>query len=155
MLATLPLHDNDHREWLVSVADQLTDGRLKLFVTACLARLLHNEQDFFRRASYIALAVEGERQNHVVAFARSLGKRMTVVAVGRLFMSLYEGERLPVGPETWGDTSIRLPKDAAASEFTDVLSGHGVKAAKCADGYVLSVAETLSRLPIAVLVADV
>ena len=155
MLATLPLHYDDRREWLVSVADQLTDGRLKLFVTACLARLVRKEQEFFRHASYVGLAVEGDRENHVVAFARSLGTRMAVVAVGRFFMALSKEGQLPIGRERWGATRIRLHENPPESEFTDVLSGNRVKAQRGVDGPFIPAAETFSNLPIAVLIAGV
>jgi (1->4)-alpha-D-glucan 1-alpha-D-glucosylmutase len=155
MLATLPLYENDRKKWLVSAADQLTDGTLKLFVTACLARIVSNAQDFFRQASYVGLAVEGDRENHVVAFARYFGTRMTVVAVGRLLMALSKEEQLPIGHEIWGGSRIRLPGNTPPPQFTDVLSGNRVNVENCDNGWFIPAAETFYSLPIAVLVGGV
>ena len=65
LLSSLPLDHNDRRGWLGCAGEKLIDGRLKLFVTTCLARLLREECDLFQKARYAGLPVEGERDKHV------------------------------------------------------------------------------------------
>ena len=138
---------------MAGVTGDLTEGRLKLFVTACLARLTRNEQFFFRRASYVGLRVVGDREDNVVTFARSLGTLMAVVAVGRLFMTAPANEQFTIRHEKWGGTRILLDTNTPSTEFTDVLSGNRVKVKNSVDGPFISVADTLSSLPVAVLIA--
>jgi (1->4)-alpha-D-glucan 1-alpha-D-glucosylmutase len=58
----------------------------------------------FARGTYAPIPASGARADHVVAFTRADGPLRLVVAVGRLFAPLVEGERLD-----WQDTTLALP----------------------------------------------
>jgi (1->4)-alpha-D-glucan 1-alpha-D-glucosylmutase len=143
-----------------SLADDLlrsaTDGRIKMFITTGALNYRRNNRDLFERGEYLPLQPAGERERHVVSFARRIGDKTVIVIATRFFMRLTPGE--PVGPEAWGDTSI-LMDDELAGCYRDVFTGWRVQARKRPHGdengdendNELPVAEALARLPVALL----
>jgi (1->4)-alpha-D-glucan 1-alpha-D-glucosylmutase len=143
-----------------SLADDLlrssTDGRIKMFVTTGALNYRQNNRDLFERGEYLPLQSEGERERHVVSFARRIGARTAIVIATRFFLRLTPGE--PVGREAWGDTAILMDKEFAGC-YRDVFTGRSVRALKRSkgnedgdeDGSILQVAEALAHLPVALL----
>jgi (1->4)-alpha-D-glucan 1-alpha-D-glucosylmutase len=143
-----------------SLADDLlrssTDGRIKMFVTTGALNYRQNNRDLFERGEYLPLQSEGERERHVVSFARRIGARTAIVIATRFFLRLTPGE--PVGREAWGDTTI-LMDNGLAGCYRDVFTGRSVHARKRSkgdedgneDGGELQVAEALAHLPVALL----
>ena len=106
-------------------------GAAKLLVTAKALRLRRDHPELFTR--YAPLAALGEAADHLVAFDR--GGAVTLAT------------RLPIGLEGrggWGDTVVLLPQ----RPVFDVITGARY------DGGELSVAELLSRYPVALLAAQ-
>ena len=112
------------------------DGRIKLYVLATLLRRARETGP----QPYTALAAEGERANHAIAYARD----GDVVVVPRLPRTL-SGDEPPLGG-VWESTSIELPQGAPAT-FRDVLTGRQVRA----HDRRLSLRDVLAVLPVAVL----
>ena len=139
-----------------SLADDLlrsaTDGRIKMFVTTGALHYRQNNRDLFERGEYLSLQPAGERDRHVVSFARKIGDKTAIVIATRFFMKLTPGA--PIGRESWGDTAI-LTGDELAGCYRDVFTGRSVHARKRADGdeggNELLVAEALAHLPVALL----
>ncbi len=106
-------------ELCAELLENYRDGRMKLWT---ILRTLHFRQEhasIFQSGSYLALAAEGERREHVVAFARVNREHTTIVAVPRLCFTLMSGEmRMPLG-EVWQDTALQLPKSGT---FWNVLT---------------------------------
>jgi (1->4)-alpha-D-glucan 1-alpha-D-glucosylmutase len=98
-------------------------------------------------AAYIPLVAEGERSEHIVAFARML-KQEIVIAVGvRLPCALLHGSAVPlVPPRNWGETWLRLPLSIVASKLLDCITGDVIEG-----GRLLPVAALLARFPVALL----
>jgi (1->4)-alpha-D-glucan 1-alpha-D-glucosylmutase len=117
------------------------DGRVKLFTLMRGLAARKANPDIFARGDHLALAVEGTRREHVVAFARRLDRRWAICAAPRFMTDLVEQGGFPLGEEVWGDTWIRFPKNGPR-EWTDavtgeILAGHGG----------LSVAEAMRHYP--------
>jgi (1->4)-alpha-D-glucan 1-alpha-D-glucosylmutase len=143
-----------------SLADDLLrrspDGRIKMFVTAGALNYRQNNRDLFERGEYLPLQPSGERERHVVSFARRIGARTAIVIATRFFMRLTAAE--PVGREAWGDTTILMDNELAGC-YRDVFTGISVHARKRSnggengneEGNELPVAEALAHLPVALL----
>jgi (1->4)-alpha-D-glucan 1-alpha-D-glucosylmutase len=151
-----------------SLADDLLrsaqDGRIKMFVTTSALNCRRNNRDLFERGEYLPLQPSGERERHVVSFARRCGARTVIVIATRFFMRLTPGD--PIGREAWGDTAI-LTHNELAGCYRDVFTGRSVRARKRPIGPTngdlngsedgdenaieLPLAEALAHLPVALL----
>ncbi|HKQ92001.1 MAG TPA: malto-oligosyltrehalose synthase [Blastocatellia bacterium] len=144
----------------MSLADDLlrtaTDGRIKMFVTTSALNYRQNNRDLFERGEYLPLQAAGERERHVVSFARRVGDKTAIVIATRFFLRLTTGT--PIGREAWGDTAI-LMNDEIAGCYRDVFTGRSVYTRKRPDGHEggdeagneLPAAEALAHLPVALL----
>src|SRR5262249_51193591 len=139
-----------------SLADDLLrsapDGRIKMFVTTGALNYRRNNRDLFERGEYLPLQPAGERERHVVSFARRVGDRAAVVIATRFFMRMTPSP--PVRREAWGDTTV-LMGDELAGCYRDVFTGRVVRARKRpggdGGGDELPLAEALAHLPVALL----
>ncbi len=94
------------------------DGGIKLYVTSEALRFRRDHRDLFAQGSYTALAAEGGRARHVVAFSRASAENQTMIAVtGRFFLKLCNSHSKPIG-EVWGNTAIALPQEDRAPELS-------------------------------------
>ncbi len=141
-------------EQIAAIAELLThwqDGRIKLFVTACGLRLRRRWSDVFLNGEYIPLAVEGEKAEHVVAFARHLAGKWVIAVVPRLSVTLTGSKPgLPVGASTWGDTRLRLPAEVKF-KLANLLTREMHEPRPDAEEATLRVADVLSISPVALL----
>ncbi|HEV3085907.1 MAG TPA: hypothetical protein VGX96_01685, partial [Candidatus Elarobacter sp.] len=120
------------------------DGRIKLFLLATLLRARAAAP--WPEDQYTALAAEGEKAQHVVAFTRG----SALVIVPRLPRTL-SAEKPPLG-EVWGDTAVELPRNGdGETGYRDLFTGRVVTATYRDGRRVLSLAETFAVLPVAVL----
>ncbi len=124
------------------------DGRAKLWVVWRALQLRARHTALFRDGGYTALAVEGERARHAIAFARHHEGEQCVVVSGRLFASLgLEAGALPVGEAVWRDTTVVLAGDSP-SRYRDVLTGRAIDVRNGR----LAVRDVLTDFPVALLV---
>ncbi len=128
------------------------DGLVKLFVLARALRLRRAEPGLFLRGDYRPIEAEGDRAPHVVALARTDGRKAVIALVPRIFHPLLTAENpLPLGMASWGATRLRLPSDLAGRSVANLFTGETFSAGE--DG--LSVGEALREFPVALLVAPV
>ena len=100
-----------------------SDGRLKLWVTRCALHARRGHRELFELGNYIPLKVTGAGERNVVAYARTIGQRMAVVATPRFAYTMMGGEeRMPVG-EAWGATEIVLPTTSPGPPMKNLLTG--------------------------------
>ncbi len=156
------------RSWAagkVDVADlwtQRRDGRVKQWVVqqALTLRAAH-PQVLGPDGAYTPLDVRGRWADHVLAFARSAPGAPTVVVVcPRNLGRVTDGGNFPPVGRIWADTELALPGPglgvAEGTPWHEVLSGHTVDAvagAADAGGTSIALAELMSTLPVALLVA--
>ena len=130
------------------------NGAIKLYLTRAALRFRCQERELFAKGRYLPLRAIGDKHRHVVAYARSHGGRQILVMAGRLFAQLGADHRLPVGEETWGDTTIMLRRQFATKTYRDIFTGQTVAVGSRKNHQVLQLSEVFSRLPLAVLIPE-
>jgi (1->4)-alpha-D-glucan 1-alpha-D-glucosylmutase len=121
LLESLRVRALSARNELASLARELLaskqDGRVKLFVTSQLLQLRREWRGLFSAGEYIPLRAEGERADHVFAFARRDAGRTAVVVVPRLVTSFAT-------PDVWKDARLVMPADLPAGQpLRNVFTG--------------------------------
>jgi (1->4)-alpha-D-glucan 1-alpha-D-glucosylmutase len=138
----------DKAAFFRSLNEHAPDGRTKLFLIWRALKVRNEQIDLFTHGTYAPLPANGEREEHVLAFARRLQARRVIVIVPRLICGLLDGkEKPPLGAEVWGDTKIQLPADAGADSFKNAFTGEKIKPK---DG-ALAVADMFKTFPVAIL----
>ena len=103
------------------------DGHIKLWTTAATLRLRRDRAALFQDGGYRPLAAEGERSDHLVAFAREHGSEVAISAVPRLAHTLAAGRTTTNLSPHWGDTRVTVPPGRYRNVFTgevlDAASG--------------------------------
>jgi (1->4)-alpha-D-glucan 1-alpha-D-glucosylmutase len=147
------LEEFAHREASPKLCHELleswTDGRLKLWTTHRALRERGEARQLFRHGDYTVLNVEGERHEHVVAFARRYQQGTALVAVPRLNFTMLNGEPRLARAEDWGDTRLRVPLEFSGRRFRNALTGEGV--AVQSNGQILC-SEIFASFPVALLI---
>ena len=141
----------EHQAGLVSeLFENIEDGLIKLFITWLMLGFRRQNQDIFEQGSYVPLFADGERGEHVCAFARRLGKSLVISAAARFFVSLTDcGKKMPCG-SIWADTYLETPVQVSG-RWRNIFTGE-VLQTHCRDGNELFFLEELFRhLPIAFL----
>jgi (1->4)-alpha-D-glucan 1-alpha-D-glucosylmutase len=128
------------------------DGSLKLYVTRSALRFRREHRSLFAKGSYLSLRTAGEKNKHIIAFARSFRGTTVIVLAGRFFAQLDAHTRVPVGPETWGDLDVILRKRLSTGSYRDVFTGKSISPVERAGDFVLPTSEAFAHLPIAMLV---
>ncbi len=124
-------------------------GRIKLYTISRTLELRRAQAELFAAGAYEPLAVTGERENHVIAFARSLAERQVVSVAARFFTALGTPGRLPVGAEVWRNTELALPAETTPVTYREVFTD---RLLQTEPGAKLPLAEALKHLPVALLV---
>jgi (1->4)-alpha-D-glucan 1-alpha-D-glucosylmutase len=124
-------------DW-TSLAQNWTDGRIKLGWTRHLLKLRTELADVFAYGDYQPLEVVGPHRDHVIAFARRHGGDAVIVAVGKSLAPLTQDGRVWPDAETY-DGAI-------------VTRGYSVEGI---GGNELPLAGAFKHLPAAVLKAKV
>ena len=115
------LDDRSGEEGLFhALGDTWEDGRIKLAVTAAALRARRSRPELFGEGAYLPLEVQGERNEHVIAFARNHGEKWALAVAPRLTLQLA-GDGLWAA-DGWDGTEVALPADAP-QEWHDHLTG--------------------------------
>jgi (1->4)-alpha-D-glucan 1-alpha-D-glucosylmutase len=129
------------------------DDRLKLFATTVLLRARHQERDIFSHGDYNPVDAQGDRRDHVFAFARSAGGRQAIVAIPRLIATIApHADVPPIGERVWGDTRIVPASSVGRGGLHNVITDTCVPVQ--ADTGAIRAADAFDRFPIAVLVGS-
>jgi (1->4)-alpha-D-glucan 1-alpha-D-glucosylmutase len=135
------------------LADMLanwTDGRIKMWITACGLRLRNARPELFSAGEYHPLDAIGDRAGHVIAFARTHVAEAVIAVAPRLTMKLTAADHpLPVGERSWGDTRITVPQDLP-NRYRNVLTGEMLRPGP--DG--IRLADMLAVLTVALLSSE-
>src|SRR5882762_1396158 len=110
-----------------NLVDQLiqdpVDGAVKLYVTRSALRFRRANRELFANGSYTGLRVAGKKQRHVITFSRSYRQREVVIVAGRFFALLAADRSVPVGKDTWSDTTVVLRRQIAATHYRELFTG--------------------------------
>ncbi len=118
-------------EDLICLCDELLrthrDGRIKLWTTLRALRFRRDHPALFQAGSYIPLSGAGEKQEHLIAFARTTDREMAIVAVPRLAYTLSRGAS-PSNGAVWGKAELVLPPAAAGAPLVNIFTGEELRA---------------------------
>jgi (1->4)-alpha-D-glucan 1-alpha-D-glucosylmutase len=131
------------------VLAHLEDGRVKLWTTHRALTLRREQQALFRKGAYTALTVNGERQEHVIAFERrdSATGTSVLVVLPRFASTLMRGKlQLPLG-DAWGKDLLLIPGSADAT-YRNVFTGETVKVTNGA----VALSTLFAQFPVAMLI---
>ena len=138
------------RQNLQTLVDTMADGRIKLYTHWQTLTLRQRWPEVFRDGEYLPLTVGGQAAAHVCAFVRRTGARALITLVPRLPVRLLgDPNALPLGLDVWGDTTLELPPELAALQWTNVLTGESH-----APAGQLEVGRLLDFFPVALLTAE-
>ncbi len=127
------------------------DGRIKLYTIHGALGVRRRQPELFREGAYLPLRAQGERADHVCAFARTHAGRIVLTVVPRLCARLTEGGgHLPLEHAAWGDTWLPLPEGAPAI-YRDAFSGATASALRNGGGLRLPAGDILAGFPVALL----
>jgi (1->4)-alpha-D-glucan 1-alpha-D-glucosylmutase len=87
------------------------DGRIKLLYTRTGLAARRDRPELFADGSYVPLDVDGDRADHVIAFARRHGDDWAIAVAPRLTMALGSSQEL-WARDGWDDTRLVMPDDA-------------------------------------------
>ncbi len=127
------------------------DGAIKMYVTRRALCFRKSNRDLLENGSYVPLRAAGDRQNHVVAFARARKRNCVIAVASRFFMALGADKRKPVGADVWGDSALLLRRDLAHTAWQEVLSQTTIEADRYGKQHRLPLAKVFTHLPVALL----
>jgi (1->4)-alpha-D-glucan 1-alpha-D-glucosylmutase len=128
------------------------DGSAKLFLTWKTLNFRRQRRDIFDNGEYIPLEVVGEGGENICAFARRLGSMIAVTVAPRFFTRLCKDNcDLPVGEETWGNSSLAVPFGGGISEFRNILTGEMLPVQRFGGSASIRLSDVLSKFPVALL----
>lgn len=102
------------------------DGRVKLYITMKSLQLRQKNPELFLEGSYIPLRVEGNKQNHIIAFARLNENKGVIVVTTRFFTSLLSNEGIYINSENWQENRVELPPELSQFQYRDVFTGNEI-----------------------------
>jgi (1->4)-alpha-D-glucan 1-alpha-D-glucosylmutase len=131
--------------------EEPADGAVKLYVTSRAVHFRNARHSLFSTGAYLPLRAAGDRQNHVVAFARLLGRRSVIAVAGRFFIGLGAGTEPPLGAEVWGDSVLQLRKEFGNRAYRDVFTNRLIEVESRNGKRVLPLGSIFSHLPVTLL----
>jgi (1->4)-alpha-D-glucan 1-alpha-D-glucosylmutase len=127
------------------------DGLIKMYLMKRALDCRRAQHELFATGDYQPLQVAGSRKNHVIAFSRTMRNKSVIVATGRFFSRLGTPDRLPIGQETWNETSIVMEKKMKFCRYRNIFTGEVLSVSEGSDGSGLLLAHLFSRLPVAMI----
>ena len=125
---------------------------MKLFLIWRALSFRRTQRELFDAGDYLPLSATGEKQEHVVAFARAWRDRTAVVVVPRLVVGLTGGAELPpIGGELWSATDLTMPGLPAGSLFRNVFTWEVVPAVERRGNAALEMGKILQSFSVALL----
>lgn len=152
-LGELPADEPSLRTVLADMIAQREDGRAKLYLTWKMLGLRREFEALFTHGDYSALASNGERAEHLCAFARVRHEQSVVVLAPRWLASLAdEAGDLPPPDVLWRDTCLTLPSQPAVNNYRNVLTNESVDVERREAGNIVRIDRLLATFPVSVLV---
>lgn len=127
------------------------DGKIKMLITLQTLMLRQKLPDLFAKGSYIPINVQGDKQNHAIAYGRKLDDKGIVVISGRFFSFLMTDFQTPVEPNLWKGTHIVLPVEMAKFGFRNVFTGAKAASEKANGESIIHLDQVMKPLPFVLL----
>lgn len=147
--------DADFPDEIRRMLADMSDGRIKLYITLRCLALRQRHPRLFAEGSYEPLAVAGRHRPHLCAFLRRWEDQTLLVLAPRLFFLLTGGvsSAEPLA-EIWEDTAVILPEGLAAATFVNQFTGERMQPEENSPRQNLSVGRLLQTLPVSLLFRD-
>jgi len=128
------------------------NGSIKLYVTLRSLNYRRQNRGLFMDGAYIPLQADGERKDHICAFARRGGEKVVLSIAPRFLTRLIASpEETPLGKGVWGDSSIVFTDEIPADRFNNILTGETIQAVEGHGKKALMMGDTLAHFPVAML----
>ncbi len=128
------------------------DGRIKLYLIWRTLQFRRRAPLLFSGGSYVPLEGRGEKEAHLVAFARTFGEDSIVVGVPRLVVGLLGGkEDPPLGEAAWKDTRLRVPEGWVGRRYGNLFTGEELAVQNGAEGAGVFLRDLFGNFPVALL----
>ncbi|MGC2742630.1 MAG: malto-oligosyltrehalose synthase, partial [Candidatus Angelobacter sp.] len=125
------------------------DGRIKMWTTMQALRLRRDRRELFHPGHYQPMQATGEKQQHVVAFARERNNQVAIVAVPRLSYTVAGGAMRAPLAGLWERTELPVP--SRCPEFLEnVFTGEKIRVTA---QRTLLCREVFAHFPVALLVS--
>ncbi len=124
---------------------QRADGGVKQYFVNKALQFRRANRALFEAGNYVELAVEGDFQDCVIAFARRHEDQTAVIAVPRFLTQLTDTPEIWPAPEAWKNTALSL-EGISPGLYRNALTANENQL----EGSV-SVGELFDRLPFAIL----
>ncbi|MHB1423502.1 MAG: malto-oligosyltrehalose synthase [Gemmataceae bacterium] len=139
-------------ELACELVDNMTDGRIKLYVTALALRCRRAHPGLFTVGSYSAVEAVGPQSAHVFSFVRRHLEQAALVAAPRLMAKLMpDAAASPHGRDIWGDTLLSLPEELGDRTWHSLFTGATLTAVSHQGRPALPVEQVFSCFPVALL----
>jgi (1->4)-alpha-D-glucan 1-alpha-D-glucosylmutase len=150
LLAELTQQEVQGQEALIQqVLNSWKDGRIKLYITYKALGVRKSHEDVLQKGEYIPLQIDGQKQEHVLSFARCKTGTWVVVIIPRLMTKLSHVAKLPTGRRVWGDGLLLLP-EGAPLRWHNIFTGENLQVSSTKRG--LNLCDILRVFPIALLI---
>jgi (1->4)-alpha-D-glucan 1-alpha-D-glucosylmutase len=131
---------------------QSQDGRIKLYLIHRVLNFRRAHPQLFAEGSYFPLEAQGEKSEHICAFARILDKQGIIVVVPRLVVGVTGGkEEPPIGKEIWKDTRLVLPQEWMGHRFRNLFTGEEWSTGKKGQDPGFPLSQVFQTFPVAFL----
>jgi len=128
------------------------DGQIKLYLIYRALTYRRQHCRLFAQGTYEPVQAQGNRMEHLVAFARVAGGHQVVAVVPRLLVGLTNGSMSPpLGEEVWQDTTLVLPDETVGRPYRNIFTEEIVYSVQGERYAVLPVGKVLANFPVALL----
>jgi len=135
------IRSKEDPDFIKEILSNKQDGRVKLFLISKVLEIRKQYEDLFLRGDYIPLAIEGELNKYVIAFARKYGQAWSITIVPRFTRKFVEEKH------QWKDVFLILPQEAP-QQWKNAMTGEGLNAPG-----KIAMEGIFNRFPTALLVA--
>jgi (1->4)-alpha-D-glucan 1-alpha-D-glucosylmutase len=125
-------------------------GDIKFFTTLKALNFRRANLNLFLHGDYLPLTAQGERKQHLVAFARRHESLWALTVAGRFFSKLSSMGQLPVGEGVWGETVLPLPPEAPLA-WRNIFTDETITSFPPSKSKALPLKQVFRYLPIALL----
>ncbi len=142
---------------LSTMTENLSDGRIKCYLTWKCLSLRSRLPDLFSHGTYIPLPIRGAHGNSLFAYAREYRGKTVIVVVprllGRLADTVDDDSGNLVSRLDWCGSAVGLPERLATRGYRNHLTGEDVDASWEGNETLLEAERLFARFPVALLVS--
>jgi len=126
------------------------EGKIKMFFTFQTLKARRDFPDLFSKGSYIQLQVMGDKQNHILSFARQLHEQIVIVITARFFTFLLNDDFSSI--PTWGNLFLEVPSELNVQNFCNVYTDECFEVEHQNEKKIINLGKVLQSIPFALLV---